>query len=224
MKYRSSIAKLFLAIVVVTISPALVAQTATPAVNFAQGTLVAPSGAATFYGPSTTSTNATGATQRPVEVRELANGLGASKVIAGQLSASAYSDRVFQYVNTNIDTVFMYGLQKGALGAVLDQAGTPFDQAHLFVELLREAGNIPAIYVSGDITLTPAQFQAWTGITNAVAACRLLADGGIPAIVNGTASSTCSYTGSVTSVVIAHIWVQANGKLYDPSFKTYLVQ
>ncbi len=124
----------------------------------------------------------------------------------------------------------MYGLQKGALGALIDKAGTPFDQVDLMVKLLRQAG-YTASYVSGTITLTGAQFTTWTGISDSNGACQMLANGGIPAIVNGATTMTCATgTGSsITSVVMAHIWVQvtipgsscSSGCLFDPSYKPY---
>ena len=199
------------------------AQTTLPSVKILQGTLIDPTSANTYFGSSTTNTNGTGATQRPIEIQTLANGLGAQLLAAGTITPAAYSQRVFEYVRNNINTVFMYGLQKGSLGTALDQVGTPFDQANLMVELLAQGG-VTASYVNGTITLTAAQFQAWTGITDATSACRLLADGGIPGAINGSSSSTCTYTGTVTSVQLSHIWVQANGYLYDPAYKTYITE
>ena len=155
-------------------------------------------------------------TGRPAEIRELARTLG-----AGRYLPDAYAARVFEYVYANIDTEFRYGLSKGALGAVLDQSGTAFDQAHLMVELLRE-GNVAATYEAGTIALNATQFGNWTGVTNAVAACRLLADGGIPAIINGSTSATCNYgTASVSTVTLSHVWVVAAAKRYDPAYKKY---
>ena len=84
---------------------------------------------------------------------------------------------------------------------------------------LLQQGGVAATYQAGTVNLTGAQFNAWTGITNATAACRLLADGGIPAVINGTTSSTCSYTGTVTTVTMSHIWINSGGQNYDPSFK-----
>jgi len=51
--------------------------------------------------------------------------------------------------------------------------------------------------------------------------CQFLADGGIPAIING-ASSCSGLTGNLTTVIIAHVWVSALGNLYDPSFKHHV--
>ncbi len=75
-------------------------------------------------------------------------------------SNAAYALAVFEYVHHNIRTEFRYGLSKGAYGALLDQSGTPFDQAALMIELLRQGG-VTATYQLGTITLTGAQFTAW---------------------------------------------------------------
>lgn len=70
------------------------------------------------------------------------------------------------------------------------------------VELLRQGG-VSASYQVGTITLNGAQFYNWSGFTDAKSACQFLADGAIPATVNG-ASSCGSLTGNVTSVVMGH--------------------
>src|SRR5262249_44567565 len=103
--------------------------------------------------------------------------------------------------------------------------------AELMVKLLREAG-LTASYQVGTIALTPAQFGKWSGFVknlnqsaqtfdvDAKAACQFLADGAIPAIVNS--SSDCStLSGNMTSLTIGHIWGSSNGKLYDPSYKSF---
>ncbi|CAL4869724.1 hypothetical protein MMA231_04016 (plasmid) [Asticcacaulis sp. MM231] len=100
--------------------------------------------------------------------------------------------------------------------------------------LLRERG-ITANYIVGDATLTAAQFGQWTGlvkslndstqsfVVDAQVACQLLADGGIGAIVNGS-SDCATLSGNLNSITFSHIWVQANGTIYDPSFKTYTLR
>ncbi len=164
---------------------------------------------------------------RAVAIRELARTLSR----AGALSADQFTLNVYEYIYKNVDTEFRYGLSKGAFGALLDQSGTPFDQDHLMVELLREgAADYPAnysalspSYQAGTVTLAGSMFLSWTGISSAAVACQFLANGGIPAKVNGSTPVDCStLTGNVSSVVVSHIWVSANGKLYDPSYKTYI--
>ncbi|MBV9569845.1 MAG: hypothetical protein JO056_01210 [Alphaproteobacteria bacterium] len=155
------------------------------------------------------------ATPTPPEITELARALRNNV------------DLIYQYVHNNVQTTWMYGLQKGALGAEIDKSGTPFDQAVLMVALLRQGSNpYSASYVAGTIVLNQQQFSAWTGITRAQAACQLLSSGGIPAVINGeTDVTSCdSFEGSVTSVQMAHIWVRVTitgtNYLFDPSFKT----
>ena len=171
---------------------AVSAQTAyLPSMKTIAGTRVSPTTAASYYGSSTVHTNGLGATSRTLLVRELARGLGSAQVPA-TLSANDSALRAFEYVRQNIKPVWIFGLQKGATGAIIDQAGTPFDQADLFVQLLREAG-ITANYQYGTITLTSgAQVQSWLQLTNANATCKFLADGGIPIEVNAPQSAGCS--------------------------------
>lgn len=190
-----------------------------PAVKLMTAPLVAPSAAWTYYGSGTThTTGTTGWTSanRPAEIKELARALGRSGAITGDAYAAAVAD----YVRDNIQTEFRFGLSKGARGAIIDQSGTAFDQAHLMVELLRENG-ATATYQVGTITLNASQFYDWAGLTNAAAACQYLADGGIPATVNG--ASTCTgLTGNVSTVTMGHIWVSTGGKLYDPAYKKHI--
>lgn len=195
-----------------------------PSVTLVSGVPVDPTAADTsYYGASLAHTNGLCTLNsimcslpRPPAIHELARTLSHG----GALSSDQFAANVYEYVNHNIDTEFRYGLSKGAFGALLDQSGTPFDQAQLMVELLREGG-VSAGYKAGTITLTGAQFQAWSGLSNAQAACQFLADGGVPASVNGGANCS-SISGSVSSVTLSHIWISANGKLYDPAYKAYV--
>ncbi|MBI3675384.1 MAG: RHS repeat protein, partial [Proteobacteria bacterium] len=135
-------------------------------------------------------------------------------------------DLIYEYVRNSIETVFIYGLQKGALGAEIDKSGTPFDQAMLMVELLRQAGYV-ANYQAGTITLTGQQFTDWTGISDATAACQLLSSGAIPAAVNGSTTANCAYGSgtAISSVQLAHVWVQVTigggTYVFDPSYKPH---
>lgn len=204
------------------------AQDTVPVVKMVNGTPIDPTSADNYYNARYPNPNihSTGlctlnstlcGLPRPTPIVELARSLSRG----GALSQAQFTQNVFEYVYRNIDTEFRYGLSKGAFGALLDQSGTPFDQAHLMVELLRQGG-VSASYQAGTVTLSAAQVQAWTGLTNAQAVCQYLANGGIPAIVNGSSAACTALSGNVTSASIAHIWVSANGTLYDPSFKTYI--
>jgi RHS repeat-associated protein len=200
-----------------------------PSVKFMTAPLVSPG--TTYYSDTNIVRNTNthtpllpGLTRAP-EIKELAKGLGAGRI--APTDPDSYASRVYQYVYANVRTSFMFGLQKGALGALMDQAGTPFDQASLVVELLRE-GQIQAKYQLGTIALSAQQASSWFGTSNAAVICQTLANGGIPATVNG--SSTCPSSGSVSSVTMLHVWVVASkessqfSKLYDPSFKVLSVK
>lgn len=157
---------------------------------------------------------------RSAEVVELARALGLGR------TQDAFVDQVYAYVRNNVRTEWMFGLQRGAMGAIVDRSGTPFDQAHLMVEVLRQ-GNVDARYQFGTITLTETtlqQFSAWTGITKATAACQLLSSGGIPASVNNQVKTDCSYgNDDLTTVTLRHAWVKVTlptgTYLFDPSYK-----
>lgn len=197
-----------------------------PAVFIGQAPIIAPSAAQSFYGTAVTATDSTKTSTNsnvgagvPNEVKELARALGGNV------------DEIYDFVRNNVDTVFIFGAQKGALGAIVDKSGTPFDQAELMVDLLRQSGYTPstAYYEFGTITLNGTQFAQWTNITNAQAACNLLASGGIPASINGSSSSlvcsSLSSTATVSSVTLMHIWVAVvigtSTYVFDPSYKPY---
>lgn len=130
-------------------------------------------------------------------------------------------DRIYHFVRNSIVFEPQFGLHKGADGVLLDGAGGAFDQSHLMVSLLR-AADIPARYVYGTVTLT-SEASSILKVTSASQACYLLAAAGTPATVNG--GTTCaSLGGSVSTVVMRHVWVEAqiDGTWYafDPSLKS----
>ena len=206
------------------------AQTYLPSIKIGTASLVSPTTANTYYAHwSDASTDGLGGitgtpTPTPVEIVEL------NRALKGD------TDLIYQYVRNNIQTAWMYGLQKGALGASIDKSGTPFDQAELMVALLRQAGT-SAKYVAGTIYFGSGgasiqQFTDWTGISSARGACQLLANGGIPATVNGVGDAACSTinaNAALSSVRMAHIWVQVTMSgcapaaycVFDPSYKAY---
>jgi len=163
-----------------------------------------------------------GAAPLAPELRELSRALrgGPGLNLQDAAAVQEHVDLVYEYVRNRIDTEFIFGSHKGALGAVIEGSGTAFDQASLMVKLLRASG-VAADYRYGTITLTAEQFSAWTGISQAKAACALLAAGGVPATVSGG----CTSAGSTSDVTLAHVWVAApiGGQtyVYDPAYKTY---
>ncbi len=177
------------------------------------------------------------------EIRALARALGSEQIgvaDASGITKEVYARRVADYLRYNITTEFRFGLGKGARGAVIDQSGTPFDQAELMFELLKQA-NISASYLVGAKSYSAQDMGRWTGVVrafstpdvngvqavtvNAKALCRFLADGGIPVQMNFNGGSVASCDGlsgdlgASDSITIAHIQVQAEGLLFDPSFK-----
>lgn len=187
-----------------------------PSVRIATAPLVSPTAAAAHYGSSTTHSYGTFGygvgvnNPRPPEILELARALKNDP------------DLIYEYVRTTIKTHFSYGLQKGAVGAIVDHSGTPFDQAQLLVELLRQSG-YSASYKAGTITLSGAQFRDWTGLSDAKAICQFLSSAGIPASFSGSSDPGCFYAGTATSVTLEHVWVEATiggqNYVFDPSYK-----
>lgn len=179
-------------------------------VKFGTAPLVDPG--TPYYGGSTTSSTDlwdSAKLGRPLEIKQLARALRQDP------------DLIYEYVRNTIEYVPMYGVQKGALGALIDRSGTAFDQAHLMVELLRESG-YSAQYLAGTITLDGGQTEAWLGSRNAALVAKVLANGGIPAQVSANA-------GDVSSLVVAHAWVRAaipgsscgTSCTFDPAYKLH---
>ena len=204
-----------LRLVLATLVSLALSRTAEAAASTKIGTapLLTPAAADTYYGSATTHTNSTGVSARPAEIQELTRALKNDP------------DLIYEYIRNNTEIVWTYGLTKGAMGVIVDRAGTAFDQAHLMVELLRQSG-FTASYNLGTITLTGAQFQAWSGLTSATAACQLLSSGGIPAAINGSTSSACAYgSATITTIDVSHAWVsvviQGVTYVYDPAYKDH---
>lgn len=205
------------AAVAALLTPAL--AWAVPSAKIGRAPLIHPTSAEAAYPTSldstSTSTLGVGA-PAPNEVVELARGMNNDV------------DKIYDFVRNYVDTVFIFGAQKGALGAIIDRSGTPLDQAQLMVNLLRQSG-YTAVYKVGTITLNGSQFSAWTNIINAQAACDLLASGGIAASINGSPASlqctSISAGTTVSSVMMEHVWVDVliggTHYVFDPSYKPY---
>lgn len=145
-------------------------------------------------------------------------------------------DLIYQFVRNNIEYYPGWGLQKGAIGAILESQGTAADQANLMVALLRQSG-FTAGYVKGQIELTAAQINQWLGVptTDACAVARLFSSGGVlrGAIKSTVQGGTCpdgqpGNAGTLVSLRIGHVWVKANiggtNYVFDPSFKPHTVK
>jgi len=182
------------------------AQSTLPTTVVGDGAAVTPANAWTYYQAQglTSPTRAS-----DPDIVKLAKSLGTQANPNGDL------DRIYAFVHDDIEPLWLFGMKAGARGAMIDKAGTPFDQAQLMVELLRAAG-YSATYQLGTITLTGAQFTSWTGISNKSAAEQMLRRGGFPATVSGSGST-------ITSVTLMHLWVRvtigSDVWVFDPSFK-----
>lgn len=128
-------------------------------------------------------------------------------------------DLIYQFVHDNIEYYPMYGVQKGALGTLIDGMGNPFDQAALMVELLRQA-SYTANFVFGQITLSPSALKNWLGTddTSSTPSSGLLSKAGIPHTVNMTGPTW-------DSITLDHVWVKCTisgtDYIFDPSLKSY---
>ena len=137
-------------------------------------------------------------------------------------------DLIYEYVRNNIAYYPSWGLQKGAIGTLLDNQGTAFDQATLMVQLLRQAG-FTANHVKGRINLTAAQVQDWLGVStsNVCGVLNLFGNAQIPvASVTATAAGSCpGSTAALHSMKFDHVWVKVNiggtNYYFDPAFKSH---
>ena len=107
-----------------------------PSTKIGTAALITPANALSYYNAQNPPDYSLGL-PRPTELVELVRAL------------SNDVDKIYDFVRNNVEITFMQGLQKGALGALLDRNGTAFDQAHLMVELLQQAGHTSAKYKYG---------------------------------------------------------------------------
>lgn len=129
---------------------------------------------------------------------------------------------IYEWVANNIQYYPIYGVQKGAFGALLDGQGTSFDISMLLVELLRAAG-ITANYMVGQIQLTGAQAANWLdiAITPHDAAAYILYAGQVPY------TWTVNAQNELATLTLSHCWVKwqnpsdSQWYMFDPSFKQY---
>lgn len=199
---------------------------------------VTPTAAATFYGSGTLhSVGLPTLNGQEPEIDALAYSLLAGRDVNVPAQKTEYVQAVFDWVRNNIDTEFRYGLSKGGRGALIDESGTSFDQAELMIKLLRKNG-VAASYGLGDIQISGTQFGLWTGLAkqlvqstqaftvDAKQACKLMADGGIPGIINNQSglASCDTLSGDLSTITMGHIWVKVGSTIYDPSFKQYYLK
>ncbi|MDX2107098.1 MAG: RHS repeat-associated core domain-containing protein [Candidatus Melainabacteria bacterium] len=124
---------------------------------------------------------------------------------------------IYQFVHDNIEWEPGWGLQKGALGALLDGMGNSFEQSALMIELLREAG-FTASYVMGTIELSEDEFNDWFQTSSIWASYNYCLNENIPC-------ETPTWNGSGYDMIMSHVWVEceidATTYVFDPSRKEY---
>ncbi|MBX9567463.1 MAG: hypothetical protein K2X77_01150 [Candidatus Obscuribacterales bacterium] len=130
-------------------------------------------------------------------------------------------DLIYEWVYSNVDFYCMWGLHKGALGALIDRVGGSFEQSALMVSLLRESG-YTANFVKGSIRLTRTEIENLLGTTETDTqhpSETMLTFGNIP--------FTPTYDGEdlLEYVDFDHVWVQVDidgtDYVFDPTYKTY---
>ncbi|MFC0697158.1 DUF6531 domain-containing protein, partial [Paraburkholderia humisilvae] len=142
-----------------------------------------------------------------------------------------HPDLIYQFVRNNIEIDPVRGIHKGALGAVLDNQGSAFDQAQLMVSLLRTSG-YDARFVRGVIRLSAQQFTDWYGLpaNNVCAVLNLMGQTQVPVYsISATQAGSCpGLNAAMTEISIEHLWVKANigGTWYtfDPAYKPHTIK
>ncbi len=160
---------------------------------------------------------ALGQPQSPRSVAELARSLKGDP------------DLIYQHVRNHIEFYPVWGVHKGAFGALIEGKGTAFDQALLLRDVLRAAGHVQAHVVKGTIRLTGAQAAAWLGVPVADG-CTVIAPlraGRIPVIASDF-DPLAGVCGALTWLEMAHAWVSVpiDGRTYafDPAYKPRAVK
>lgn len=127
-------------------------------------------------------------------------------------------DLIYEWVFNNVENHPTYGLQKGALGAIIDGFGNSFDQSDLLVQLFRQAG-LTANYVNGTLRMNAAQAATWlcTDPGNIDAPYQYL--------INCVVPVAKIFTGTEWVIEFSHTWVVVNiggtDYVFDPALKTY---
>lgn len=146
-------------------------------------------------------------TEISTEIAELARGLQYDPEL------------IYLYVHNHIDYVPIYGSIKGATMTLIDGQGNDFDQASLFIALMRTSG-YDAHYVYGNVTYPVDVIANWLGVQGEAGPLgQLLGSGGIPGIIWVDGS------GNVVEVTMDRVWtvvdIGGTDYVFDPSFKQY---
>ena len=123
--------------------------------------------------------------------------------------------RIFDYVHNHIDYVPTFGSVNGAEATLLAGRGNDWDQASLFIALMRAAG-YTADYVVGDVVYEVERLANWVGVEDDINIVgNVFAAGGVP--VEGSSSPP--------GLKITRVWaeVEIDGTTYtfDPAMKAY---
>ena len=140
---------------------------------------------------------ATSETEATPEIVELARGLKHDPKL------------IFDYVRNHIDYVPTFGSVNGATATLLAGRGNDFDQASLFIALMRASG-YTANYIIGDPQYPYFVLDDWLGVAQSEVT-QVLSAGGIP------------YADLGITVAILRVWAKANingtNYVFDPAFK-----
>jgi RHS repeat-associated protein len=128
-------------------------------------------------------------------------------------------DKMFIYVCDKIRTEPYLGLIRSPEQTLLDGAGSPMEQAHLFSELCRAKYGSGATKFDAQTLLIPLQPGSgfdicdWTGVTNSTDAVNLLLNGNL----------LLGITNTMAKVFWVRVGLQTTGGWYyfDPSLKTH---
>lgn len=120
---------------------------------------------------------------------------------------------IYDFVHNYIDYVPTYGSVNGAAATLLARRGNDWDQASLFIALMRAAG-YTANYKMGDVTYSVSRLANWVGTVNDInVVANVFANGGVPV------------AGVGDNLQITRVWAEAviGGKAYvfDPAMKEY---
>jgi transglutaminase-like putative cysteine protease len=126
-----------------------------------------------------------------LEIRQLADSLERNPV------------KIFNWVRNNIEFTPTWGSIQGAQLCLETKICNAFDTASLLISLFRHSG-VPARYQMGTIELPIEKARNWLGgFTDARAAARFAASGGIPS------AGTVEQGGVLRSIRLEHVWVSA---------------
>lgn len=141
-----------------------------------------------------------------------------ARALAGSATGSTAVGQIFEFVYNNIEWEPGWGVQKGALGSLMDGMGNSFDQSLLLANLLRSAG-FTANIVLGTIRLFEVDYQAWWNVNDIFGAQSYCLNEFIPI------ATVPTWNGVTYYMDIKHVWCQVviSGTTYvlDPSRKTY---